>query len=546
MSTINDRCPLQSECGRKSCKHQHHERDCSYYQGNARPGAEIQDQVEAMEAEWEARMSNTSVLADAPAPAAPQEAEPVMENSSPLVFLSVNQLHPHPDNPRKELGDLTELADSIKASGILQNLTVVPDNTGYTVIIGHRRLAAAKLAGLTEVPCVITEMDQKEQIQTMLLENMVRSDLTPYEEAQGFQMMLDLGSTVEEIAEKSGFSKTTVRHRVKLLDLDADKFKKSEARGATLQDYLELEKIDDPQLKNKALDAIGTANFRDTLKKAIDEEKLKKRLAQWEADVSVFATKIEKRGYVGDTEVPMDYCRNYNRWNQSAEVEKPTDADTARYYYTISDIEVYLYKDHQEHVETEEDRQRQERLQASERIKAELQEITRRHFALRSEFISSFGAAKKNALQIMKFVTGIIIGDGSYSRDDVNVDLLAKLLNLDIDENTTYPELKAMVDACSEKRQEYIMLACAYASCDEDDNGYWNWQWSDGAYHYVHTSNDDLDHLYDFLVSIGYEMSDEEKALRDGTHELFHREETEKKETAPAEAGADQEGESMT
>ena len=135
-----------------------------------------------------------------------------------MTYLPVDSLHPHPDNPRKDLGDLTELADSIRANGIFQNLTVIPvdDNfEQFTVVIGHRRLAAAKLAGLMEVPCVIAQMTVKEQMQTMLLENMQRAELTVYEQAQGFQMMLDLGSTVEEVAEKSGFSVATVRRRVK-------------------------------------------------------------------------------------------------------------------------------------------------------------------------------------------------------------------------------------------------------------------------------------------------------------------------------------------
>ena len=70
-----------------------------------------------------------------------------------VTMIPVAQLHPHPDNPRKDLGDITELTASIKANGVLQNLTVVPRNTdGYTVIIGHRRLAAAKAAGLWSCP----------------------------------------------------------------------------------------------------------------------------------------------------------------------------------------------------------------------------------------------------------------------------------------------------------------------------------------------------------------------------------------------------------
>ena len=105
-----------------------------------------------------------------------------------IVYIPAERLVPHPDNPRKDLGDLTELAASIKENGIFQNLTVVPEfEDRFTVIIGHRRLAAAKLAGLTELPCVVVEMTPKEQVQTMLLENMQRSDLTVYEQAQGAQ-----------------------------------------------------------------------------------------------------------------------------------------------------------------------------------------------------------------------------------------------------------------------------------------------------------------------------------------------------------------------
>ena len=127
IKVINDRCPLQGECGRKKCEHKFCERECSYYQGNARPGAEIEDQQQAMEEEWEARMSAPSVLADTSAPSAPQEVEPVVVqgDTGTLVLLPVDKLLPHPDNPRKDLGDLQELADSIKANGVLQNLTVV-------------------------------------------------------------------------------------------------------------------------------------------------------------------------------------------------------------------------------------------------------------------------------------------------------------------------------------------------------------------------------------------------------------------------------------
>ena len=235
--------------------------------------------------------------------------------NSQMVYLSIDELFPHPDNPRRELGDLTELADSIKQNGVLQNLTVVPRmatseltaescQQGYTVIIGHRRLAAAKLAGLSKLPCVVMEMTEKEQIQTMLVENMQRSDLTVYEEAQGFQMMLDLGETVETIAEKSGFSQSTVRRRVKLLDLDKDKFKRAESRGATLEDYAALDKVKNTDTKNQVLDTIGTPNFQNELKKALAEQRYLERRDEWLNVIKTFAVEnanceVSTHKYIG-------------------------------------------------------------------------------------------------------------------------------------------------------------------------------------------------------------------------------------------------------
>ena len=106
-----------------------------------------------------------------------------MKNTN-LVEIPLTSISPHPQNPRKDPGDLTELAESIRTTGILQNLTVVQnEDYTYTVIIGHRRLAAAKLAGLKTAPCAVVEMSEDDQLATMLTENMQRSDLTVYEQA---------------------------------------------------------------------------------------------------------------------------------------------------------------------------------------------------------------------------------------------------------------------------------------------------------------------------------------------------------------------------
>ena len=171
-----------------------------------------------------------------------EEKLEALKTEAHLVYLPVDKIHPHPDNPRKDLGDLTELADSIKNKGVLQNLTVVPRGTDeYTSIIGHRRCAAAKIAGLKEVPCIIVEMSLQEQIATMLLENMQRSDLTPYEQAKAFQLMMDFGESVDSIAEKTGFSNTTVRRRLKMAELDEIAPRLAEARDAYFKVRVEYE-----------------------------------------------------------------------------------------------------------------------------------------------------------------------------------------------------------------------------------------------------------------------------------------------------------------
>ena len=90
-----------------------------------------------------------------------------------------------------------------------------------------------------------------------------------------------------------------------------------------------------------------------------------------------------------------------------------------------------------------------------------------------------------------------------------------------------YPTLQNLAAQAAEKNPEYVLLACAYASVDSDDEGYWDYQWNNNLHtnECVHTQNDELDRLYDFLITLGYELSDEEKALRDGTHELFKNKE---------------------
>lgn len=184
-----------------------------------------------------------------------------------IVYIEAGHIRPHPENPRKDLGDLSELVESIKKNGILQNLTVIPvenEPGEYMAIIGHRRYAAGTQAGVEKFPCQIAEnLTPREQMSIMLEENMQRNDLTIWEQANGFQMMLDLGETEESIAEKTGFSRTTVKHRLNIAKLNKKVLQEKEKDNnfqLSLKDLYELEKIPDIKTRNKILKEARDSN----------------------------------------------------------------------------------------------------------------------------------------------------------------------------------------------------------------------------------------------------------------------------------------------
>ena len=277
----NDRCPFKDTCEQK-CEWKNKEIECDFYRNNSCPGKEIEDQEELREQ----YMADHCIVGS-------DEVYEVTPNQNPLepndrngiVYLPIEKLIPHKHNPRKDLGDLTELADSIKVKGVLQNLTVVPDKKTpdqYIIVIGHRRCAAAKLAGLTELPCAIVEMDDKEQIETMLLENIQRSDLNALEQAEGFQLMFDMGQSVDKISAKTGFSKTTVRKRLQIAKLDPEKVAAAVSRQVTFGDFDKLNEIESIDERNKLLDKMGTNNFTYELERAVKKQKRDKKAAEWE------------------------------------------------------------------------------------------------------------------------------------------------------------------------------------------------------------------------------------------------------------------------
>ena len=149
-----------------------------------------------------------------------EEAEHRGVEAIPIV-----EIDPNPEQPRTRFEDETlgELAASIGTHGVLQPLVVRPLPSGrYGLIVGERRLRAAKLAGLELVPAVVREAEEPEALEIALVENLQREDLNPVDEAQGYEALMEMsGLSQAEVAERVGKDRSTVANALRLLELDA-------------------------------------------------------------------------------------------------------------------------------------------------------------------------------------------------------------------------------------------------------------------------------------------------------------------------------------
>ncbi len=242
----------------------------------------------------------------------------ISDSGEKIKMLEVTKLRHHPDNPRKNIGDITELTDSIRKNGIMQNLTVIPKDDVYWVLIGNRRFEAAVAAGMTRLPCkVVTDLTPAQQLGIMLEENMQRNDLTVIEQAQGFQLMLDFGETVKTVAEKTGFSEKTVRHRLNIAKLDMNLLsEKSKEWQLTISDLTELEKLKDINVRNKVLKrATDSKNLKWMIEAELREEKRN-------ANEKIYRAMFKK------AKIPFDDKAKNHLWSSGNEVVKTYDLNS--------------------------------------------------------------------------------------------------------------------------------------------------------------------------------------------------------------------------
>lgn len=199
-------------------------------------------------------------------------------NRSVGKIIPINQIEPNPEQPRVELGDLTELSNSIKQKGVLEPLLVKPikESGIWMIIAGERRWRAANLAGLREVPCIELDIDERAVAEIALIENLQRKDLTIWEEADGLSALAQqYGYTHEEIAKKISKSRTTVTELLTLSGIPENIREKCKSAGITAKStLLEVARQFDDQAMSDFVENISTKNLnREEIRKTVRPEK---------------------------------------------------------------------------------------------------------------------------------------------------------------------------------------------------------------------------------------------------------------------------------
>lgn len=434
--------------------------------------------------------------------------------------IKLDHIHPHPDNPRKELGDLSELVESVKKNGIMQNLTVIPiegREGEFMTIIGHRRSAAAKLAGITEVPCRIIEgMSLKEQVSTMLEENMQRNDLTIYEQAQGFQMMLDLGETEEGIAEKTGFSKSTIRRRLNIAKLDPVLLKKKEQDDSfqlTLKDLYELDKIGDVKKRNEILN--NARDSRDLAWRA-------RNAAKEEQKAKTAAVLVEKLKEKGIKKAPKgaENERWDGKWDEikgfeldkeiPEEISFKAKKNDELFYVKWYDRICIIRKAVKSKKETQEDLERKESDRKIKQIKAVFKQINKR----RKEFILSIIEGKIAPLKedIRDELWELLVKLNVYCSNNPIRRFISEKNEWELKEDEK-KKLDVQVANLSSIHQMLIIMNSAM-----DDKTTVDWSGK-----YMISTGKILKRAYGLLEKYGWSFEEGEEEIINGTSELYKK-----------------------
>ena len=194
-----------------------------------------------------------------------------------VLFLPVEDISPNPDQPRRVFSqpELEELAASIRALGVLQPLTVRRREGQWELVAGERRLRAAKLAGLSQVPCLSVQVDSQSSSLLALVENVQRRDLDFWEEALALRQILDTYHlSQEELARRVGRSQSAVANKLRLLKLPDEALALLRAHGATERHARALLRLDSPERQLEAAEQVAARGLTVAQTEALVEQLL--------------------------------------------------------------------------------------------------------------------------------------------------------------------------------------------------------------------------------------------------------------------------------
>lgn len=175
--------------------------------------------------------------------------------STRVQYIPLGRIRPNPQQPRRSFDEegLAELAASIRSCGILQPLTVRRAGDGYELVAGERRLRAARIAGLREVPCLVAQVGEEDSALLALMENLQRRDLDCWEEAQAIARLISrYGLSQEEAARRLGRAQPTVANKLRLLRLPEDVRALLRENGLTERHARALLWLQDPEVQRRA------------------------------------------------------------------------------------------------------------------------------------------------------------------------------------------------------------------------------------------------------------------------------------------------------
>jgi ParB family transcriptional regulator, chromosome partitioning protein len=191
-------------------------------------------------------------------------------------MIPLELLIPNPDQPRRSFGDMADLVSSIKEKGVLEPVLVRPTGEKYQIIAGERRFRASVEAGLSQIPCVEIDVDDRGVLEISLIENLQRRDLNPFEEADGFEKLCEkFLYTHEEVAKKLGKSRTSITETLTLTHIPVDLRDKCRQAGISARStLLQIARQPNREAMAHMIDEIKKSGLtRDDVRKLKDEKK---------------------------------------------------------------------------------------------------------------------------------------------------------------------------------------------------------------------------------------------------------------------------------